>query len=183
MTTILYIPGLGDRYDPARRFALKFWRVWGVRAQLIPITWYDGKSMNEKVGRIEAAIASVDTKDRIVLIGESAGATLALHVGCEDQRVSRIITLCGVARSTTPIAGYLRKKAPALDTGVNTLRPNKKADIHSVRAYLDPTVGKKYSVAPGAAEHIVWSIGHLTTIALCLTIYAPYLVAIAKKQK
>ena len=180
-THIIYIPGLGDRYDPFRRASLKLWRLWGVTAQHVPITWYDGGSFDQKYEYVAEAIRTAKGK-RIVLIGESAGGTLALLAGNKEPGVSRVITLCGVARPTTPVSQYLRKKAPALDTGVDSLPVDFSVDVHSVRAAIDPVVGAAYSSTKGATQHVIWSIGHLTTIVLCLTILAPIITAIAKKQ-
>lgn len=139
--------------------------------------------MESKLERISKAIDQVEGKNRLVLIGESAGASLALHVGANDSRVTRVITLCGVARPDTPVSSYLRRRAPALNEGVDSLNESYSIDVHSVRAVADGVVAKRYSVVKGAKEHVIWSIGHLTTIALCLTILAPAISAIAKKQK
>lgn len=179
-TTVLYIPGLGDNYDSFRRNALRAWNRPQFHATLVPSVWYDGADLSTKLSIIDAAIAQVPASHRIVLIGESAGATLALHTASRNKRVSRVITLCGVSQSYTPIAQYLRKKAPALDEGVNTLPDTSMLDVHSVRARVDNVVGKKYSIASGAVEHVISSSGHLITIALCLTIYSKRLKAIAK---
>ncbi|MES2876639.1 MAG: alpha/beta hydrolase [Patescibacteria group bacterium] len=181
-THIIYIPGLGDRYDGFRSAALKTWRLWNVTTEYVPITWYDGESLVSKLNRIEAAIERTPADVNLVLIGESAGATLALHMATH-ARVDRVITLCGVARGNTPVSSYLRRRAPALNEGVNGLTDAYNTDVQSVRAVIDGVVGKKYSVVSGATEHVIWSIGHLTTIALCLTLYAPTVTAIAKKQK
>jgi pimeloyl-ACP methyl ester carboxylesterase len=182
-TTVLYIPGLGDHYDSFRRLALRSWKLWGVDARLVPITWYDGGSMESKLKRINDAIETTQQNSRVVLIGESAGASLALPMAVKDARVTRVITLCGVATPDTPVSRYLRRRAPALSDAVNSLDEEYAADIHSVRAFADGVVNKRYSVVRGAKEHVLWSIGHLTTIGLCLTFYAPILCAIAKKQK
>lgn len=137
--------------------------------------------MDEKMAAIEQAINAVPDGERIVLIGESAGATLALHAANRYEKVSKVITLCGVARRNTPVSNYLRRKAPALDQAVNTLPDSFNKPVDSMRAAADSVVGAKYSVANGAKEHIVWSMGHFITIALCLTIFSPLVIAIAKK--
>ena len=179
-TTVLYIPGLGDSYDSFRRTALKAWSRPRFQATLVPSIWYNGADLATKLAVISRAIDQVPLSHRIVLIGESAGATLALHTASQNTRVSRVITLCGVAQRQTPIALYLRNKAPALDEGVRTLPDTTMHDVHSVRARVDTVVGKKYSIATGAVEHVIASSGHLLTIALCLTIYSKRLKAIAK---
>lgn len=179
-THIIYIPGLGDRYDPFRRACLKLWRVWGVTTEHIPIVWYDGGDFEEKYAKIKRSIDAVGDR-RVVIIGESAGATLALQVAANEPDIHRVITLCGVARPETPIATYLRRRAPALHHGVNTLKTSFDIDVHSVRAFADNVVGRPYSVVKGSTEHVIWSIGHFTTIALCLTLYSFALAGIAKK--
>ena len=181
-TYIIYIPGLGDRYDSFRRAALRTWKLWGVDARLVPMTWYNGDSMESKLKLVQSAIDSIPKNERIVVIGESAGGTIALSIGATEPRVSRVITLCGVARPDTPVSNYLRRRAPALHEGVSSLRETHTVDIHCVRAFIDGVVGKKYSVVNGSQEHVIWSVGHLTTIGLCLTIFAPIMSAIAKKQ-
>lgn len=181
-THILYIPGLGDRYDPFRRACLKLWRLWGVSVEHVPITWYDGGSFDAKYDLIKKALGR-SKADRTVVIGESAGATLALQVAANEPHIAKVITLCGVARPDTPIAKYLRERAPALDVGVETLAHSFDVEVHSVRAWMDGVVKRKYSVVKGSREHVIWSVGHFSTIALCLTVYAPLLATIAKKPK
>lgn len=182
-TYIIYIPGLGDQYGWFRAWALKSWRFWGVTAVHQAITWYDGGNMESKLGLIKSAIDQVPEGAHVVLVGESAGAALALHAATRDKRIGRVITLCGVARPDTPVSQYLRKKAPALHEAVSTLPETFDTDVHSVRAKLDGVVGKRYSSTRGATRHVVWTVGHLTTITLCLTMLAPIITTIAKKRK
>lgn len=180
-TRIVYIPGLGDRYDGFRRFALKLWRIWGVQAEFVPIKWYDGEGYDQKMTRVKIAIEQ-NKSNRLVLFGESAGATLALHAA-KAGGVDRVVTVCGVATSHAPISSYLNKKAPALVPATRTLPQESTLDVHSVRAAIDPVVNRKYSVAQGATVHKLWTIGHFTTIVLCLTVLSPLMVTIAKKSK
>jgi pimeloyl-ACP methyl ester carboxylesterase len=182
-THVIYIPGLGDMNDRLRAAALSVWKFWGTPATLVPITWDDGRSMDQKMELIQKAIDKVPKGNRIVLIGESAGATLALHTAATNSRVKRVITLCGVAVPTTPISAELRRRAPALDQAVNTLPEHFDVDVHSVRAAVDWVVGPKYSTVAGAKRHVIWSIGHVITITLCLTVFAPFMSRIAKTQE
>lgn len=179
-THVIYIPGIGDSYDSFRRFMLRFWNLWGVSVEYVPIGWYKGGDFEEKMGYIDSAIGGVEGK-RIVLIGESAGATLALHASLRHTNIHQVITLCGVAQPGTPVSQYLRRRAPALDTAVNTLPQKFAVDVHSVRGLIDTTVGKKWSKTNGATIHTIWMIGHRMTIITCLTILAPLMVSIAKK--
>lgn len=179
---ILYIPGLGDGYDRFRRLSLGMWRLFGVDARLVPITWYDGGDFDAKYALVETAIRNVRAQNRpVVLVGESAGATLVLHAAARHPDLKRVVTLCGVATPTTPIAARLRRKAPALDTAVTTLPAQFAAPVVSLRAAVDHVVGSRYSSAAGAETQVVWSVGHLLTISLCLTVYSPYLVRLCSR--
>jgi len=139
--------------------------------------------MESKLDRIRRAIDAVPAEDKVVLVGESAGATLALHAANRFERVSCVITLCGVSSARTPIAPALRHRAPALYQAVRSLPNEHKTELHSVRALVDQVVDKEYSVAPGATSHVWWTLGHVVTITLGLTVLAPLLVGIAKKSK
>lgn len=180
-TYVIYIPGLGDTYDGFRRTVLGWWKLWGVIAVYVPITWYDGDDMASKLARINTAIGNVPKGNRIVVIGESAGATLALHVGQAHPHVERIITLCGVARRQTPISSALRRRAPAIDEAVRTLPNTSGQDVHSIRAVFDATVNKRWSTATGATPHVMYTPGHRIAIIMCLTVLAPLIANIAKK--
>ena len=179
-THIVYIPGLGNRYNGFRTFALGFWRIYGASAKLVPVDWYDDDSLEQKMNLVKEVISQANPGARVVVIGESAGATLALRAALFSN-VSRVITLCGVTQPNTPISPYLQKKAPALLQSTRQIPNTQGKDVHSLRAAVDSIVGKKYSTATGAKPHKIWILGHLTTIVICLTILAPLMVTIAKK--
>src|SRR5215216_6113583 len=96
-TEIFYISGFGGHYDKFRRFALKFWKLYGVNARLISTSWSNKESYEQKFKRITDAIDAIDTKTtNIILIGESAGGSLALNVfASRKEKIHKTITLCG----------------------------------------------------------------------------------------
>lgn len=179
---IIYVPGLGDIYDNGRRLALKFWRVWGVEAKLVPMRWNDGQSLDRKADRINHAIDEALAAGRkIYLIGESAGASLAIQVATErTKHIAGLLTLCGVVSPRTPVSGYLRNRAPAFDEALKTLagslpRLDAKRTV-TVSGYGDASVVYQFSTIAGMPSHRLMSLGHLTTIAAGLTIYSWLLV-------
>ena len=95
-TSIVYIPGLGSRYNSVRMFALKFWAVYGVSTTLIPLDWYDGDTIEGKLSKVQDAINQAGKRSRVVVVGESAGATLALH-----STLFTVSLLCAVWHSQT----------------------------------------------------------------------------------
>lgn len=180
-TTILYVPGLGHQNDMLRGACLKLWRVWGVEAHLIPMAWDDGRTFEEKYARLQTEIAKYE---RVILIGESAGAAMVLYAASRDAKnVARFVTLCGANNPAMPISDYIHKRSPAFVEAVRSL-PRSYANlekIHCYRALHDRVIEKKYSLVPGAKEVIVFSIGHLITISLCLTIYGPWFTRSVQK--
>lgn len=180
-THIIYIPGLGARYNGFRRKALSWWRLYGVSTELIALDWYDGNTLEQRLEQVNHAIERVHKNSQIVVVGESAGATLALRTATLP-RVRRVITLCGVAQPNAPISSYLQKKSPSLLQATRSIPDTNGLDIHSVRAIIDPVVEKKYSTATGAKSHSVWLVGHFFTIVACLTVFSPLMLTIAKKS-
>ena len=180
-THIIYIPGLGGRYNKYRRIALKSWALYGVTAELVPIDWYDTQDFDQKMKLVNQVIAS-HGQHRVVVIGESAGATLALQAA-KNPHVHRVITLCGVAQSTMPVAPHLQRDAPALLQATRSIPDTKQYDVHSVRAFRDQVVNEKYTIATGAHSYIIWLMGHLLTIVACMTILTPVMLTIAKKSR
>ena len=180
-THVIYLPGLGVGYDPFRGACLKAWRLYGVTAELVPLRWTDGRSFDEKYQSVRRAIQRAPGK-RIVVIGESAGATMALYVAEHEKGIDTVITLCGVTNEMMIIAPSLRRRAPALVTGLKHLsRRHNHVPVVSLRAWYDPVVSRRFCVPAYAEERVVWSIGHLVTIGLCLTFYAPWLLRFVRK--
>ncbi|HRJ06009.1 MAG TPA: hypothetical protein PK096_00355 [Candidatus Saccharibacteria bacterium] len=181
-THVIYIPGLGDHYEWFRSFGLKIWTLWGISAELVPSIWDDGQSLETKSSRVIAAINTAQSAGkRVILVGESAGAALALIVAA-NHRVEKVVTLCGVARANTPIAAALRKRVPALDQAVKALdNIVVTAPIVSLRAARDAVINKRYSIADGAESHVLWSAGHQFTVVLCLTVFSPYVVRVIQR--
>lgn len=181
---VIYIPGLGDSADDFRRKGLKIWSLFaGISTELVPSNWLSEPTVDEKLARIHSAIerAYVDGK-KVVLVGESGGAASALVAAAHSAHVSKVVTICGVTSPRMTIGPAYRRRAPALQQMVHSLHGLKQtAKLHSIRGLIDTTVLKKYSVAEGAKEHVFLTIGHMTTIVLCLTLLSPLVIRIVKQ--
>lgn len=184
--TVLYIPGLGDGYDPARRLALWFWRLYDVHAELVPMRWAHEASYDAKYKRVVAAIQQAESKDeKVVLIGESAGGSMALNVFADMPSVERVVTICGVNSADIKIAPRLRHRNPAFLTSVERLVRSRvlidTRKITTLYARYDESVAERYTRLPGAAARRLPGVGHLVTIALTLTIFARIPTRISKR--
>ena len=186
MTHVIYIPGLGDSYDSFRARALKWWpRLYGVSTELVSMNWSTEPELAPKLQRLEAAVrrATVDGK-KVVLIGESVGAVISLISNTSE--VSKVVTVCGVASGAIHIGDSYARRAGALRPAVDELRQHESAgtlpkNIQSYHAVFDEVVQKEHAVAKGANEHVLWSLGHMITITLGLTVLSWVLVNEAKR--
>lgn len=185
---IIYVPGLGDSYDAGRRLALRGWRLWGVRTELVPMRWYDGRPFQEKQERVLTAIQRAQDKGYAVsLIGESAGGSMAVNVAALTPSLQALVTVCGVNSPAAPVSPRTLRRAPGFDESIRRLSvslpqlPLEKT--HVVRAWYDPIVGSQYTRLEGAHNHRLWSIGHLPTITLCLTVFSGFVVTLIKRSR
>lgn len=174
---IIYIPGLGDSYDGLRRFLLFFWRIYGVKVEHVPVRWYDGKSYQEKYKRVAAAIQNAQALGYTVsVIGESAGGSMAMNIFARNESLYRLVSLCGVNSYKAPISPRIFERGPAFKESVALVNASQTGavkrvqQITSITALYDETVPIKSNMIPGARRVTIWSIGHLITIVLSLSI-------------
>lgn len=183
---IVYISGFGDRYDPARRLLLGWWRFKGVTVELVPMNWADKDELFEtKIARIDQAIDAHRDK-RVVIIGESAGGSMAMHsYANRGADVYRVLTVCG--KNTTPqtVSPHLYDKYPAFKTSMDRLEGslgNISAEacrrFISVHPVYDPVVPVNETLLPGCQELILPGRGHLSVIFRALTIWSGRIVRI-----
>ena len=175
---IIYIPGLGDGYDPLRARALRLWESRDVAIELAPMQWYAGDAYERVFDGVHQLITQ-SQKDgyAVSLVGESAGGSMAIDIFAAHPTVHRLVTIAGVNSPHAPVAQYIRDKAPAFDgalralsTSLAALSDTERTRIINFTARADSTVSPKHSHIAGAKHRTVPMIGHLTTVAYCLTL-------------
>jgi pimeloyl-ACP methyl ester carboxylesterase len=187
---IIYISGFGSSYDGIRRFLLKFWRVYGVSTQFVSSKWSDGQSYTSKLRRINAAIDQ-NTDKRVVLLGESAGASLAINVyATRPNDLYRAMSLCGKNSGANTVAARVYAKNPAFkesirlsDAVVPKLNQNERKNFTSVYPLKDFLIPVHETILPGSRKVRIWSFGHLTSILLSLSLYSFIIVREARRQR
>lgn len=186
---ILYVPGLGDDYDRFRKIALRPWSVFGIKAQLLPMAWYDGRSYQEKYQQASGIIAGlIKSGVTVSLVGESAGGSMAINLFAAHPEVAHLITIAGVNGSSTPVAARTLRRGPAfavsrqhLTSSLSQISQRRRRDVYTLSALSDRVVAAQYSRMLGAHNRRILSIGHLLTITLCLTLLSGYIVWLAKR--
>jgi pimeloyl-ACP methyl ester carboxylesterase len=186
---ILYIPGLGSGYDRYRKYALRVWSLFGVDVQLLPMNWYDGQPYECKFNQASDLIRQLlKAGKRVTLVGESAGGSMAINLFAAHPEVARLITVAGVNKASTPIMSKTLRRGPAfaasrqqLAGALPKISDRRRRNIHTLSGLIDNVVASPFSTIPGTNHRRVWSIGHVSTIALCLTLLCGYIVFLAKK--
>lgn len=174
---IIYIPGLGDRYNSIRRLALGVWQKrYHVDTQLVPMSWQDSNdTLKDKYQRVQAAISSYPSKDPIILIGESAGACIAINFLQATHPKVYVVTLCGkiyrahtVSRLTYARNPGLREALLSADDVVKDLSAAQKKRAITIYNPNDPVVSSSDATLSGIPKVPLKLRGHLRAITTVL---------------
>jgi len=185
---ILYISGLGDNYDRLRLRCLNWWKFKNVTVELVPMRWESG-TFEQKLARIDTAINRAKGK-KVVVIGESAGGSMAVHTYARrGGDVDKVMTLCGKNTHPEKVSERyyvhhpsFRESMNQLNASLDSLTDKQRSQFVSIHPLYDPTVPVDETLLPGCKSVRLWSVGHLSTILLALTILSPIIVRVARKK-
>ncbi len=153
--------------------------------------WRSG-TFEQKLARIDQAIDRAQ-KDgvgkRVVLIGESAGGSMVIHMMARRDDLYKAMTLCGKNTHPENVSQHIKDKYPAfktsmehLDDSLAKLTTKQKKDFVSIHPIRDQVVPVRETLLPSCKQVRLPIAGHFTTIAAALTVYAPVLVRAAKRK-
>lgn len=175
---VIYIPGLGDRYDVFRKLGLTLWRRPGVAVTLVPMRWLDPQETYEdKVTRIGEAISKYDDR-RVVLVGESAGGAVA--IACYRrfrEQIARVVTVCGMNQGAGAVNPVLYRKNRAFrdamvasDSALPALTAKDKTNMLTIYSSNDGVIGKKDTLLEGVRSIDVNVPLHMLAIGYVLLV-------------
>lgn len=186
---IIYIPGFGDRYDTIRRPLFRCWRIYGITTEFVSMNWSGAESYTDKLARINGAIDRTKGK-RIVLIGESAGGSMV--VATHAKRYSELhqsMTISGKNHHGDTVAPRFyrqytafRDAMRAADTAVSHLSSDALRSFVSFCPLFDGVIPIQDASIPGARVIRLFSVSHLFTILMALTIFSGYIIRVAKRS-
>lgn len=172
MHHIIYIPGLGDRYDGIRKLGLKLWRRKNTHVSHIPMNWLDPhETLEGKLARLNKVI-NKHPNHKVTLVGESAGGAMALVASHRfKDLVHETVTLCGMNRGTGSVSPTLFKSNRAFfdamieaEKVIQGLSSDDKEKLHVVYSSADITVRPKNSLISGVTSHDLKTPGHMFAI-------------------
>ena len=172
--TVLYLPGLAQVKDALRERAISWWPK-RYNARLVPMNWEDqDETFEQKKRRVEDAIAEAEGK--VVLIGESAGASMGIIVARENPEVS-YIGFCGKIGGAKETGEHyyeliptFRQALPMADEAKHSLSDTDRKRMMVVRAYRDLFLSKNDNIIPGVRDIVLPSVGHNLSIILGVTL-------------
>ena len=185
---IIYLPGFGGKYDNARLKILRWWRFRNVTVEMIPLRWEQG-TFEQKIAAIDRAIDRAAGK-RIVLLGESAGGSMAVHMYARrPDDLHRVMTLCGKNSHPETVSQQLLDYSAAFKTSMEKLPQSgaeltreQKANFVSIHPLYDTVVPVHETTLPGCKQVRLWAVGHFIVIFLALTILSPISVRAARRR-
>lgn len=172
MRHIIYIPGLGDRYDGIRKLGLRLWRRKDIRVSHIPMNWLDPvETLEEKLNRIQMVISAYPN-ERVTLVGESAGGAVAIIASKRFKgSVYGTVTLCGMNQGAGNVSPVLYKRNKAFhdamikaDTVIPSLTDDDKNNLYVVYSSADITVRPKDTLIAGVVSLDIKTPGHMFAI-------------------
>lgn len=184
---IIYIPGFGGKYDNFRLWAIKKWKYFGASAEFLPMKWGQG-TLEQKLAAIDDAIDRASDK-RVVLVGESAGGSMVIHtMARRGDTIYKAMTVCGKNGHPEKVGQIFYDRSSAFKESMelivesaSALTSKQKAEFVSIHPLYDELIPREDMLLEGCRQVRLLSIGHLFSIILALTVYAPVVIFAAKR--
>ena len=188
---IIYVPGIGDWRPLGQDKGIGWWRVFGVVGHYHPVGWNGTETFEDKLKKLLAEIdVYLDAGDNVSLMGFSAGASVVLNAFAKRKDgISSVVCVSGkINRPNTTSLHYFQQN-PAfkeslllLQHNLETFTGTDKAKILTLNPILDPIVPLADSVISGVKRWRTLAFGHMMSIAVTLTLYAPFIAGHIKRQ-
>lgn len=185
MRKIIVVTGLGDN-GKADEMAAAAWKLEGLKPIIFVPRWENGKGVKPKLARLLKVIDRESKKEKIYLMGISAGASLAMNAFIQRlDRVEKMVSLCGRLRmgwsdnvinkklqeNTLKVRGF-KESVKMAEKEIKKLTDDDKKRILTVSAEIvDELIPTETSQLEGAMNILIPGIGHLITITAGMTKY------------
>lgn len=176
-THYAYLPGLGDGlFNRLRRLILAGWKLRGLSVSFIDLNWSrTDETAEDKYRRVVEHIKQCSA-ERTILIGESAGGSMAMRVYLQSElEIERVITICGYNQHASSISPQHSKANPAfiptvsqVDSLIIDLDATKANKITNYYSPSDEVVGFEHSKINGAKVVKLPSLPHVLAISYFL---------------
>lgn len=173
------MPGLGDAKAFMQPNVLRAWRLYGLHVHYFPLGWADKEAFEPKLKRILSKIDELTAQDKkVALIGISAGASAVINAYVERKdKISSLVYICGKIQNPQTVHERTFQQNPAfkdsmkmLENSLGQLSESDKQKMLSMRPISDSTVPVADTKLHGVREKVIFSFGHLLSIAVAITL-------------
>lgn len=179
--TIIFIPGLFDSSRTLlwlQRRLLRSWRSRDVHVELFVVGWMKGAASFDE--RLEKLLERIDelaaTGKKVVLVGSSAGASMALNAHAKRRNaVAGVVSICGqlkgiekVPEPALDLNPRFRESLEMLTSSLKALKKPDRARILALRPWIDGVVQPEEAFLEGAHNVRMPIVGHLAGIGFAL---------------
>lgn len=187
---VLYIPGLGDANVSGQKLAIRTWRLWGVKAEVLQMHWDDTEAWESKLKRLTSRIEALTAQaEQVALVGASAGASAVINAyATHKSQLVGCVLVAGKVNHPAAIGTTYHQNNPAFvesayacEKALATLADSDRTRILSRYGMLDEIVPKKDSRIDGARNQMVPTFEHALTIAAQIVFGAPTFLRFLKK--
>lgn len=181
---LVIIPGLGDN-DKKFNFVV---RNWEKEYKIIPhihlMPWKDKRSFTPKLKRLLLLIDNLyKNGNEVSLLGTSAGGSAVINAFCKRKnKISKVINVCGRLREGKNVFPTLRQAAmtsPSFEESVllceanlEKLSKKDKSKIMTIKPLFDEVVPGSTVAISGANNAVIFSVEHIVSIVLAVTLYS-----------
>jgi len=187
----IYVPGLGANEPNGQQKAVDLWRWYGVEPELFQAGWSGRETWESKFNRLLERVDALHNQDtQVALVGASAGASAVInaYAARKDQIVGCVL-IAGKVNRPESIGQRIIDEDPAFvvsaiacEKALEELDASHRKRILSIYSFADGVVTRADSRVPGARNRIVFTPGHVNTIATQLVLGAPWFLGALRRN-
>lgn len=182
---VLYVPGLGDKKRWLlwlQKQALKTWRVYGVRVEMLTMRWADDAPLEPRFKKLISRIDELHKAgNKVSLVGTSAGASAVISAfSLKTDKIDGVVTICGKLKGDMPDA--IKELNPCfaesfemLKKSLKKLNNNHRKRIMALTATRDSVVPPEEATIDDAVNKQLRTAGHNITCSYAL-LFKPRLI-------
>ncbi len=193
---VIIVPGLGDEVNKIS-FATRHWSGHNLEPIIHKIGWHDGeKNFTPKLkGLLELIDKSVNSGNRVSLVGLSAGGSAVLNAFQERKNViKKCVNVCGRLRrgdqrgfrsfeKRTASSPSFAQSVILFESREKYLTINDRQKIMTVSALFgDELVPADTATLAGASNITIPAAEHIFTIVMALTFFSGRIINFLKKN-
>lgn len=189
---VIYIPGLNDQRK-SYELVVGRWSLYGVTPHVHRVWWHDGEPFKPKLKRLINEVGGyLDKGDKVSLVGGSAGGSAVLNALVEEPRINAVINLCGRLRAGDNVfpsldlaarnSNAFKESVILFESKEPKMTPSQRQKVLCLIPIYDEIVPKSTASLKGATNKTLYSVEHMISGLLGMTIFSPMIFSFIKEK-